>query len=131
MSAVPANPEARIVEIVSVLKRRRLAAPNEDALQRAVEEALKTSNIAWMAAAEPQKILSASDRLDLFCAGIAIELKRAGSRREIFRQIERYAALPEVEGLLLVTSTAWPLRQDPVNGKPFIVYPLGLSLSWM
>lgn len=52
----------------------------------------------------------------------AIEVKTKGSRAEVVRQLDRYAAHDQVTGLLLVTSLA-KLRVMPstLRGKPVSV----------
>lgn len=56
--------------------------------------------------------------------GIAVEVKINGSRRDIYRQCERYCVHPEVVGLVLATVRAGALPAT-IAGKPALVVSLG------
>jgi hypothetical protein len=59
---------------------------------------------------------------------VAIEVKVAGRPAAVLRQITRYAACPEVDALVLVTSRATHRTLGdgkPVNGKPVTVVWIG------
>ncbi len=62
-----------------------------------------------------------SEKVDPAClaGGIGIEVKVAGSPPEVGRQLRRYAAFPQIEALLLVTTRARHLRMPTeIAGKP-------------
>lgn len=66
--------------------------------------------------------LSPTDRIDFLCGDIGLEVKVKGQRTPI-RQLTRYAASPQVAGLLLVTTRA-AIVPGPLNGKPVDVVSL-------
>lgn len=75
--------------------------------------------------------LSARDRPDFLIDGrTVVEVKvRGQSRREIARQVERYAAHDCVEAVVLATNVAMQARADGfagiVGGKPLYVVHMG------
>jgi hypothetical protein len=61
-------------------------------------------------------------RVDLRAGSTAIELKVQGTAERVLRQLTMYAEDPEIDDLVLVTSSA-KLRSMPaqINGKPLFV----------
>jgi hypothetical protein len=57
-------------------------------------------------------------------SGLAIEVKIKGQRREIFRQLERYCAYPNVREMVLATNVPMGLP-DLICGKPVSIVHLG------
>jgi hypothetical protein len=57
---------------------------------------------------------------------IGVEVKLKGAPADVLRQLERYAACPEIDGLVLVTTSAKHLHLPRTfgNGKPLVVAPL-------
>ena len=72
--------------------------------------------------------LSDRDIIDIMVWNIGIEVKLKVNRRELGRQIDRYAGHEEVEGLLVATRGGASLP-DTIQGKPVGVVPL--SPAWM
>lgn len=72
--------------------------------------------------------LDASNRADFWLDGLVIEVKVAGSLADALRQVGRYINLPQVRGVLLVTTERWgerPLVARPAwHGKPFNIIRL-------
>ncbi len=54
--------------------------------------------------------LDASNRADFWLDGLVIEVKVAGSLADALRQVGRYINLPQVRGVLLVTTERWGER---------------------
>lgn len=74
--------------------------------------------------------LGARDRLDLLCGTVAIEVKTAGGDVAVLRQLQRYAAHPEITGLVLATTrVAHTSLPDEVGGKPLLVVLLRAGLA--
>lgn len=121
------GPETRMREIANAISAFRIRLSSEDQAQADVEEALRRRDVPF----EPQKILSPRDRLDAFSplppGGVAVEIKVKGARTAIMRQLERYAALPEVSGLVLASGVAWPFQAGEIGGKPFLAVHLGAA----
>lgn len=64
-----------------------------------------------------EKVATPKDRFDFWVdERIVIEAKIDGSFAEAVRQADRYAALPEVQAVVLVASTSWSKRLKP-KGK--------------
>lgn len=114
-----------INDIVRTIRSFRIRLSSESQAQSDIEEAMRRGGIPF----EAQKRLTARDRPDLFCDGVAVEIKVKGSRTQIWRQLERYAALPDVSGVVLVAGVAWPFSESEIFGKPFRA--VSLSLAWL
>lgn len=57
-------------------------------------------------------------RIDLMCGSIGIEIKRGKpERRRLIQQLSRYAACPQVAGLILVAESTVELPRQ-LQGKP-------------
>ena len=57
-------------------------------------------------------------RIDLMCGSVGIEIKRGRvERAKVMRQLTRYAACPQVAGLILVTEKCLNLPRE-IGGKP-------------
>lgn len=74
-------------------------------------------------------VLTAQDRPDFMVRRVAVEVKTQGSLSALTRQIHRYAHLPAVDGVLVV-STLRRLSNLPrtINGKPVAVVIAGGAL---
>lgn len=68
--------------------------------------------------------LDANSTIDFFHNGIGIEVKIKGSRREIYRQIERYCRFKELHTLILATNRAMGLPKK-INNVSCIVVNFG------
>lgn len=68
--------------------------------------------------------LGPGERIDFFADGIGIEAKVKYPRRQIYRQLERYAAYNEIKALILITGTAIGLP-PAINLKPVFLVSLG------
>lgn len=82
------------------LLSRSIRAANEIALQDQVEAALQACGWAY----EREKRLGPAERPDFFLpgSGIAVEVKLKFPRAQIIRQVVRYLARDEVNGVILV-----------------------------
>jgi hypothetical protein len=105
-------------EVVRILKSHRFSSITEDELQRGIAKVL----------GEPWKRevrLTARDRPDLFLEsdGIVIEVKIKGSFGNTVQQLDRYAALPQVKGIVLVTTRSAQALRMPykLQDKPLAV----------
>lgn len=85
-------------------------------MQDDVDQVLSAAGVTFTREAR----LDARDRPDfLTTSGLAIELKVAGGRSAVVRQLLRYAEHEEVTGILLVTSRSRHLGlPDLLGGKP-------------
>ena len=102
----------QIIDAISTL--RAPLQQGEYDLHRLVMDALASAGVPF---AHEVK-LGPRCRIDLLCGGVGIEIKRG--KIEIARvkeQLRKYAACPQVEGLILVTEKTVPLPHT-MNGKP-------------
>lgn len=104
--------------VADALRRFRLPLTSEGALQLAIAEGLADAGFMFVR----EHRLSSGSIVDLFADGIGIEVKIAGSKREIFRQVERYVAFDDIRALILATTVILPL---PPMAKPVEVVNLG------
>ena len=96
---------------------RALRAPiqqGEYDLHRLVMDALDAAGIAY----EHEVSLAPRCRIDLMCGRVGVEIKRGRvERAKVLRQLTRYAACPQVAGLILVTEKSLGLPRE-IGGKP-------------
>jgi alkanesulfonate monooxygenase SsuD/methylene tetrahydromethanopterin reductase-like flavin-dependent oxidoreductase (luciferase family) len=104
-----------IEDIAAAIRSRRFRYVDEDRLQRGIAAAL----IADGFTVEREHRLDRWNRLDMLVDGrIGVEVKIAGSRAEVRRQIERYLR-HDIEGVVLVTSRSSHVRVPALlRGKP-------------
>jgi hypothetical protein len=114
MNAPPLSVEA----VAEALRRLRLPLTSEKALQLAIAEGLADAGFMFVR----EHRLSSGSIVDLFCDGVGIEVKIGGGKRDVFRQVKRYAAFDEIRALILATNLAMGL---PPLGKPVVVVDLG------
>lgn len=107
-------------EVTALLRRTRMRVGNEAALQQSIEDALATAGYTY----EREARLSAADRIDFLVGGVGIEAKARYAKRAIYRQLERYAAQPQIAALILVTGTAMGLPAE-IGGKPVFIVSTG------
>lgn len=74
----------------------------ESELQEAIAEVLSSCSIPF----NREHRITAADRPDFTVEGIAIEIKVEGSLTSVTRQLHRYAQLPGVDEIILVTDKA-------------------------
>ena len=117
------TPTERATTVAAILRRARFRSSSEAALQSSIAEALVAAQIDF----EAEKRLAPGERIDFMIAGgVGIEAKARYAKRQTIRQLERYAAIDEVEALILVTGTAMGLPRE-LNGKPLFHVSIGRS----
>jgi hypothetical protein len=120
--------------IVDIFSRYRLPLSDEKALQAQIAAMLELEKIPFVR--EVRLDAEGKDIVD-FIAGegaclqplqpaCAIEVKIGGSRRAIFRQIERYCAHPQVSEIVLATNVPMSLPIE-IGGKRTAIAHLGRS----
>lgn len=122
----PSNVETDAAAVVRLIQRLRLDLSSEKQVQAQIEQALSAEGIVF----EREKRLSPQDIPDfLIEGGIVVECKMRGARKmDIYRQLRRYAAYPEVRALILASNLVMGLPPE-LNGKP--VYAASLSRGWV
>lgn len=111
--------------ILAALRGRCLPLANEKNLQADMADVFKEAGLVL----EREVRVGPREIIDFLGAGVGIEVKIKGSsKREIYRQLERYAQSDRIEQLVLVTNV--PMGMPPeINGKP--VYVHNLALAWL
>lgn len=104
--------------IVGLLRQYKIPTANELDMQDMVERILKHRGVEY----SREHVLSARDRVDFFCGGVAVECKVAGSPADVLVQLQRYAEHESVLELVLVTSRGNHAFEATVNGKQLAVY---------
>lgn len=106
---------------------QRLRAPiqqGEYDLHRLVMAALEEAGIPYL----HEYVLGPRCRIDLMCGGVGIEVKRGRPERgRLIAQLSRYAAFPEIRGLIVVAERSVSLPRT-LGGKP--VQLLCLNRLW-
>lgn len=114
--------ETLIAKIQMAIRGRQLSLGDEKKLQAELSDAFNAHSIIF----DREVNLDKANIVDFMIGGLAVEIKirTKASAMQIYRQLERYCAFPEVKSLLLMTSKAMSLPPS-INGKP--VYVLSLS----
>lgn len=116
-----------IAEVVRLVQRSRLDLSSEKHLQEGVAAALQAAGIDF----EREKRLSSKDIPDFFIAGgvvVECKMRNKSKKMDIFRQLVRYAAYPEVSAIILASNVSMGLP-PAIEGKP--VYAASLSHGWI
>jgi len=112
-------------QIVDLLTSHRLTLSDEKALQEEMAAVFLKADLAF----RREVRLSADDRVDfLVNEACAVEVKIKGSRRAIFRQLERYCEHDQVCELVLATNIPMGLPDD-ICGKPVAI--ANLARGWL
>jgi len=91
----------RMEQIAKMLKACRFLFNDEAGLQRCIEERFHRSLVLYQREAR----LSAAERVDFLIDGdVAVEVKIKGAFVSVAEQLQRYAAISTVTGVLLVTT---------------------------
>ena len=102
----------RITEAISAL--RAPLQQGEYDLHRLVMDALDAAGIPWA----HEVPLAPRCHIDLMCGGVGIEIKRGKvEKARVLAQLQKYAACPQITGLILVTEKTIPLPHA-IHGKP-------------
>ncbi|WP_146604557.1 hypothetical protein [Rhodoplanes roseus] len=105
------------------------------ASERTLQDAIETTFTRFGLVFSRERRLSPEDIVDFFVPvllptdaapphGIAVEVKVSGSRRDVYRQCERYCLHPDVCGLVLATVRPGALP-PMIAGKPTRIVDLG------
>lgn len=114
-----------VLAVTQCLSQIRFSLHDEKRTQAEISSSLAAAGIPH----QREFRLSNRDIVDFMIDGrLAMEIKIKGRRRDIFHQMERYAAHDIVQQLILVTNV--PMGFPPsVNGKQ--VFVLNLAKAWL
>ncbi|WP_165375301.1 hypothetical protein [Roseovarius nitratireducens] len=119
------HPSLLARRIATEIQAARINLTSEATAHRDVLAVIEAAGIECQSEAR----LSAKDRIDILCGPVGVEIKVGHPRRAIWRQLVRYAALPEIAALVLATGTPWPTSIKDVEGIPLFV--ADLSRGWL
>jgi hypothetical protein len=106
---------AQVSRIAVAITVNRYRYNQETRLHDAIEQVLAGAGIA----AVREAVLTSAERIDFLAGRVGIEVKIAGRAPDVLRQLRRYAASPDIDALVLVTTRARH-RGMPreISGKP-------------
>lgn len=125
MADVAEHPAIKARRIATTIAAARINLTSEATAHRSILAALVKAGVEH----ESEVRLSASDRIDVMCGRVGVEIKVGHQRRSIWKQLKRYAASDQVDALVLATGTAWPAGVRDVDGVPLAV--ADLSRGWL
>lgn len=118
------TPIVDIDSVLAVLRALRLPVAVEVDTQAEIAAAL----LAAGAPAVREVILDKANRIDVMVGGIGIEVKVKGGKRDILRQLQRYAEFDQILELVLVTAVAMGVPET-INGKR--VHKVSIGRAWL
>lgn len=114
-----------VQEIISIIKAARLSLSTEKQAQNDLESVFSQRGIKYVR--EPH--LSQRDIPDFMVGSTAIEMKLRGARKkEVFKQLCRYAESDKVTSIILVSNLTMGLPEN-IEGKP--VYFVSMGGAWL
>ena len=113
-------------DLCKVIRASRFQYSDEYKLQRGIAALLTQLGLEYKAEVR----LNAKDRIDFLVGDVGIEVKTEGALAAVTRQLWRYAQLPEVKHLVLVTTShAHQNLPEEMNGRTLeVVYLLNSFL---
>jgi hypothetical protein len=103
--------EGAVERVAEKIRAHRFHYADEDRLQRGLAALFGDQ-------AEREVRLDSRSRIDLMVGRVGIEVKVAGKPSAVLRQVERYLASDQLDGLVLVTTRVRHRPPAIVNGKP-------------
>ena len=111
--------------VTNLIRAAKIDLSNEKRAQADVEQILTDAGIEF----RREVRLSALDIVDFMVEGLAVELKlRGANKKDVFRQLRRYARHPSVETLLLASNMSMGLPAQ-IEGKD--AYFVKLGEAWL
>jgi len=115
------EPSTDLRRVADALRSITVPIASEAQLQQLIAEHLAAAGIK-----HGREVTLVEGRIDFLCdSGIGIEVKVAGPRNAVIRQLLGYAQDDRVRGLLLCTTrAAHRFAAEDLNGKPFAIVHL-------
>lgn len=115
-------------DLRTLLGSHRFQVQDEKMLQAGIERVLREASFPF----EREVELTPRSRVDfLLCGVVGVEVKISGLPNDVLRQLARYAEVPRIEGLVLVTTRMTLAARMPseLAGKPLaaIYLPAGIA----
>lgn len=115
-----AAPDLGAADVVAALRRCRFRFANEAQLQAALAGALAAAGFPV-----EREVPVGGGRIDLVVGRVGLEVKVAGARAQVLRQLRRYADPSRLDALVLVTTRARQLDMPAdVAGVPLEIVEL-------
>jgi len=112
----------RVRRVVGALTGFAAIVQDEDELSAAVRRLLDEAGLAY----ETEVRLGRDSRIDFLVDGVGVELKVADSGAKLLRQLDRYAASPMLDALVVVTTSRRLARVPPrLRAKPIVAVCMG------
>lgn len=115
--------DERVKEVIKLLKNYRFSLHDEKTLQRQIHSLL--NNLPCL---RKEVKLSEESIIDFLYDTVGIEVKIKGNKVDVFKQLERYCSLDQVQAIVLVTGMSMGVP-PLIKGKP--CYVVNLSLAWL
>lgn len=115
-----------IFKIIEMVSKYKLGVQNEKILQGQIAEIFIAGKIPFF----KEYRLDDKNIPDFYIrqAQIAVEIKIKGSKKEIYKQCERYSKFDQVKEILLITNRSMGFPEE-LNGKP--CYVVNLGKAWL
>lgn len=111
--------------IAELFRGVRFSYANEDQLHAGMAQFMEQSGIEF----EAEVRLTVHDRIDFMVGSVGIEVKVGHPLSQVIRQLHRYAQLPQITDLILVTNRCAHAAVPPtINGKPVEFVFLGWGM---
>lgn len=114
-STCPSSHDVRLV--CAALTGHSFRFSSERDLQDGIEQVLNRLSIANKREAR----LTNEERVDFLVGRVAVEVKTAGNRVSVMRQLSRYAQCEDVDAIVLVTAKQTLGCPASIGGKPITV----------
>lgn len=113
-----------VSNIFETFKAKRFDLTDEKRLQGEIFLALQSR--IQSDTVQKEYTLDDKNRIDFLIGSVGIEVKIKGSKRDIYKQCERYCGFDTIKELVLVTNKSMGLP-GKINGKDCFIIKLGMA----
>lgn len=112
--------------LLNELSSLRLSVSTEKEAQREIELFLATQQLSF----SREYRLDANSIIDFYFdeTGTGLEVKIGGTKKQIFRQCERYASFPGIKQLVVLTNQSIVLPRE-LHGK--LCHVISMGMAWL
>ncbi len=109
-------------EIIQTIQCNRFDLQDEKVLQNQISQSFDLNFVVY----RKEFRLDEKNILDFLIDDVGVEVKIKGSKRQIYKQCERYCGFDRIKSLLLITNRSMGFPSE-INGKPIYIFNLGKS----
>lgn len=109
--------------ILQCLNGKQFSLHNEMVLHQQISQAFQS-----MPGIQHEYDLDAKSIVDFYYAGVAIEVKIKGNKKDIYKQCKRYCGHEQVRALVLITNLTMGFPKE-LNTKPCYIF--ALAQAWL